>query len=224
MNSISITTAAIAASSMVAASASAQATVAFDINNFDYQFFDSSGAAGFGGTEHDGRVEWSFRTAPPTVIADARTGEQGRFGPLDPASLGQDLKDFTGSLDITGGDITSGSFTVTLANDDTYTAQLSGGSIQELTVGGWTLDGLTFDGAFSDDQFGDIDVSEFFAIQGSPGMLPGSFFKFRFEPDASASGTADMEVYVLVPLPPAAYAGMATLAGVMGISYLRRRR
>lgn len=221
MNRISITTAAIAASSMVAASASAQATLAFDINNFDYAFFDSSGAAGFGGTDHDGHVEWSYRTDPPTVIADARTGSEGRFGSLDPVSLGQSLKDFTGNLQFSSGDVVGGSFTVTLDNDDTYTAQLSGGAIQELTVGGWTLDGLTFDGSFNDDSFGDVDLAELF---GRSDGLPGSFFKFRFEPDASASGTADMEVYVLVPLPPAAYAGMATLAGVMGISYLRRRR
>src|SRR5690606_1586611 len=93
MNRISITTAAIAASTMVAASASAPATLAFDINNFDYAFFDSSGAAGFGGTDHDGHVEWSYRTDPPTVIADARTGSEGRFGSLDPVSLGQSLKD-----------------------------------------------------------------------------------------------------------------------------------
>lgn len=226
MNSISTATAAIAASSMIAASASAQATLAFDINNFNYQFFDSSGAAGFGGDEHDGRVEWSYRTDPPTVIADARTGSEGRFGLLEPADLGQSLKNFTGNLEFTSGNVSGGSFTVTLDNDDTYTAQLNGasGSIQELTIGGWTLDGLTFDGEFNDEFFGDINVSELFAQSGAPDGLPGAFFKFRFEPDASASGTADMEVYVLVPLPPAAYAGLATLAGVMGVSYLRRRR
>lgn len=226
MTSISITTAAVAATSLAAASASAQLTLAFDINNFDYQFRDSSGAAGFGGADHNGTVEWSYRAEPPTVLADARIGEEGRFGQLDPIDVGVPLRNFTGSLDFASGDVTAGSFTVTLENGDTYTTEIDGasGSLRELTVGGWTLDGLTADGAFSDEQFGDIDVSEFFAIQGSPGMLPGSVFMFRFEPDAGASGTADMEVFVLVPLPPSAYMGMATLVGVMGISYLRRRR
>lgn len=226
MNITTLTTAAVAATSIAAASASAQLTLAFDINGFDYQFRDSSGAAGFGGSDHSGTVEWSYRADPATVIADTRMGDEGRFGRLDPVALGATLADFSGSMDFASGDVMSGSFTVTLDNGDTYTTQIDGasGSIKELTVGGWTLDGLTFDGGFNDEQFGDIDVSEFFAIQGGPDMLPGSLFKFRFEPDASAAGTADMEVYVLVPLPPAAYAGLATLAGVMGISYLRRRR
>jgi hypothetical protein len=226
MNMTSITTAAVAATSLAAASASAQLTLAFDINGFDYQFLDSSGAAGFGGTDHTGTVEWSYRADPATVIAETRIGDEGRFGELSPIELGAGLAGFSGSMEFSSGDVMSGSFTVTLDNGDTYTTQVdsASGSIRELTIGGWTLDGLTFDGEFNDEQFGDIDVSEFFAIQGQPGLLPGSMFKFRFEPDAAASGTADMEVFVTVPLPAAAYAGMVTLAGVMGLSYLRRRR
>lgn len=221
-----MTAAAVAATTFAAASASAQLTLAFDINNFDYQFRDSSGAAGFGGTDHSGTVDWSYRADPPTVIADSRMGDQGRFGPLDPIALGATLADFSGSMEFSAGDVMSGSFTVTLSNGDTYTTNIdsASGSIRELTVGGWTLDGLTFDGGFNDEEFGNIDVSEFFAIQGGPAMLPGSMFKFRFEPDAAAAGTADMEVFVMVPLPASAYMGMATLAGVMGLSYLRRRR
>jgi hypothetical protein len=221
-----ITTTAVAASLLAAASASAQLTLAFDINGFDYQFRDSSGAAGFGGTAHTGTVEWSYRADPATVIAETRMGDEGRFGPLEPVALGASLADVTGSLEFSGGNVMSGSLTVTLDNGDTYTTDIDAGSgaIRELTVGGWTFDAITFDGRFNDDRFGDIDVSEFFAIQGQPGMLPGSLFQFRFEPDAGGAGTADMEVFVLVPLPPAAYAGLATLAGVMGISYLRRRR
>lgn len=226
MKMSTFTSTAIAAGLLAAAPASAQLTLAFDINGFEYQFRDSSGAAGFGGTDHSGTVEWSYRADPATVLADARMGDEGRFGRLDPVEIGAALADVSGSLEFSGGDVMSGSLTVTLDNGDTYTTQIDGGSgsIRELTVGGWTLDGLTFDGRFNDEQFGDIDVSEFFAIQGQPGMLPGSIFQFRFEPDAGGAGTADMEVFVLVPLPPAAYAGMVTLAGVMGISYLRRRR
>jgi len=108
------------------------------------------------------------------VIADTRIGDEGRFGLLDPIDLGATLADFSGSMEFSAGDVMSGSFTVTLSNGDTYTTNIDGasGSIRELTIGGWTLDGLTFDGAFNDEDFGDIDVSEFFAIQGSPGMLP----------------------------------------------------
>ena len=226
MNMTTIATAAVAASALAAGSATAQLTLAFDINGFDYQFRDSSGAAGFGGTGHTGTVEWSFRADPATIIADTRIGDEGRFGRLDPIALGATLADFSGDMQFNSGDVMSGSFTVTLDNGDTYTTEIDGasGSIRSLTVGGWTLDGITFDGQFNDEQFGDIDVSEFFAIQGQPGMLPGSMFKFRFMPDASASGTADMEVFVLVPLPATAYVGMATLVGAMGLSYLRRRR
>lgn len=220
------TAAALAASACMAATASAQLVLAFDINGFDYRFSDPGGTTGFSGVGHTGAVDWSYHTDPATVIADTRMGEDGRFGELFEVALGQDLAGFEGNINLSSGDVAGGSFTVTLDNGDTYTAQVDPGSgeLKKLDVGGYTLDALTFNGAFSDDTFGDIDVSEFFRIQGEPGQLIGSLFQFRFDADIAPEGTGDMEVYVLVPLPPSAYAGIATLAGVMGLTYIRRRR
>lgn len=216
--------AAIAVSTVFAASASAQLTLALDINGFDYQFKDSGGGLAFGGDTHTGSVEWSFATTPTTIV-DARMGFGGSTAVLSPVALGATLTDFSGSLTLVGGNVTGGSVEVELSSGDTYTATVqTAGDINTLTTGGFTIDGLTMDGQFSDALFGAIDVSEFVAAQGDPGQLIGSLFKFRFDPSATGAGNGDMEIYVLVPLPPAAYAGLATLAGVMCLTYIRRRR
>ena len=220
--------AAVALTGALAASAQAQLTLAFDINGIDYAFAETVGGPGFGGTAHTGTLDWSFHTAPDTEITDVRLGSDGPAGLLTPVSLGAGLGDFSGSLAFDGGIVKGGSFTVTLDNApaDTYTATViaDSGSIQSLATGGYTLDGLTFDGAFSDDTFGSVDVSEWFSRQFEPGQLFGSFFKFRFDPPAGGAGNGDIEVFVLVPLPTAAYAGLGMLAGVMGLSYVLRRR
>lgn len=218
---------ALAASAVLCTSASAQLVLTFDVNGFDYAFTDASGASGFGGANHTGSLDWDFASSPETVIADARIGEHGRFGQLLDVVLGASLADFEANFDFESGRIRGGDITVTLDNGDTYTADLAPniGRIMSMgPTGGFMIDGFTLNGRFSDDQFGDIDVSEFTRIQDNPNMLPGSVFAFRFDPGAGASGTADGEVFVLVPLPPAAYAGLATLAGVIGLSYIRRRR
>ena len=219
-------TVALIASAGVCASAQAQLTVGFDINGFSYAFKDAGGVGGFGGESHTGTLEWSFRPSPATVIAAVRTGTDGQFGALTPVALGASLADFSGSFVLESGYVKSGSFNVELDNGDTYTAEAVGdsGNIQSLLIGQYTLDGLTFEGAFSDDAFGSVDVAPFFAAQGGPGGLAGSFFKFSFLPMSSGAGNGDIEVFVTVPLPPAAYAGMATLAGAIGLSWVRRRR
>ncbi len=217
----------IAASAALCTSASAQLVLTFDVNGFDYEFTDAAGASSFGGENHTGSLDWTFATSPVTVIADARIGEDGRFGQLLDVVLGASLADFDANFDFDSGRIQGGDVTITLDNGDTYTADLAPGIGRIMSMGptgGFMIDGLTLNGRFSDDQFGDIDVTEFTRIQDEAGMLPGSLFAFRFDPGAGASGTADAEVFVLVPLPPAAYAGLATLAGVIGLSYIRRRR
>jgi hypothetical protein len=161
------------------------------------------------------------------VIADTRIGMAGPFGTLMEVPLGAHLSNFAGTLEFVSGAVVGGAFTVTLDSGDTYMTHLQTGvgRISALTSGGFTLDGLTSEGEFSDSLFGDVDVSEFVAVQGQPGQLFGSLLKFRFSPDFSASGNGDLEVFVtVVPLPPAAFAGLATLAGAMGLSVVIRRR
>ena len=210
-----------------AAPVSGQPTLAFDINGFGYAFKDAGGTAAFGGETHTGTVDWSFLLAPPTMITDVRVGDEGPFGTLTEVPLGALLSDFVGTVEFVSGRVMGGEFTVTLDTGDTYTTQLRAGrgQINELTTGGFTLDGLTIEGEFSDDMFGDVDVSEFVAVQGDPVQLPGSLLKFRFNPGPSAAGSGDLEVFVtVVPLPPAAMAGAGTLLGAIGISVILRRR
>lgn len=218
------------ASCALAGVAQGQLTLAFDINGFNYHFKDSGGGTSFGGATHTGTVDWSFQFDDPgttevdetTVIADTRKGTGGQFGLLSPIALGPyTLTDITGSLLLSNGSVVSGGFEITLSNGDTYAAELSSGALSAVSSG-FVLDGKTMEGEFSDASFGDIDVSEWFARQANPGELFGSIFKFRFA--GGAEGNADMEAFVMVPLPTAAYAGLGMLAGVMGLSYVLRRR
>lgn len=53
---------------------------------------------------------------------------------------------------------------------------------------------------------------------------PNNFYGVRVLQLFNASGTNAQDLLTIVPLPPAAYAGMGTLAGVIGMGYIRRRR
>lgn len=203
--------------------ASAQLTLGLDVNDFEYSFTDAGGASGFGGENHTGTMEWSLSgdaAAEPRVV-DARMGDEGPFGMLHPVSLGAGLSGFDATVELDSGRVSGGTLTILLDNGDSYTTDFAKGRLVSLGRAGYTLDALTLEGEFSDDQFGAIDVSEFTALD----TLPGWALAFRFNPSASeASGTADAEVFVMVPLPPAALAGLGTLAGVMGLTVARRRR
>lgn len=211
-----IATAAVAA--FAAAPATAQLTMALDVNGFEYEFRDAGGEVGFGGATHTGTMVWRFSSDEPRVV-EARMGEEGIFGELEPVAVGTGLNDFSATIELNSGRIEGGTLMVRLDNGDTYTTTFSGsGGLTRLAHGGYTIDGLTMDGEFNDDSFGDIDVSEFNRLDN----LPGWALAFRF--NDAASGTADAEVFVMVPLPPAALAGLGTLAGVFGVSAVRRRR
>ena len=61
------------------------------------------------------------------------------------------------------------------------------------------------------------------------GANNGSFYNVRvlqmFDRDSNGNSTGNaQDMLTIVPLPPAAYAGMGTLAGVIGMGYIRRRR
>jgi hypothetical protein len=218
MNHISYVAAA-TITAIASAQAMAQLTLGLDINGFEYEFTDGSGASGFGGENHTGAMKWSFSSDEPRVV-DARLGEDGVFGVLEPVSIGTGLSAFDATIELDSGRIQGGSLTIRLDNGDTYTTEFTGGGLTRLAHGGYTIDGLTLDGAFSDDEFGAIDVSEFNRLDN----LPGWALAFRFNPGLEASGTADAEVFVMVPLPPTALAGLGVLAGVIGVTATRRRR
>jgi hypothetical protein len=215
----------VAAVVMGAEVASAQLTLAIDVQGIEYQFRDVGGAAAFGGLSHSGTLEW---TGAAAFTADTRIGSDGRFGPLAPVSQTVAMRDFTGGLTFDNGILTGGSFSMTLdnADEDTYTASIRPGTgkLGATNQIGYTIDGLTFNGAFSDTAWGAIDVTPWYDAQAGAGALPGAFFQFRFWPSLTAGGSADVEVFVTVPLPPAAWAGLVTLAGVGGLGYGQRRR
>ncbi len=215
----------VAGVALAAQNASAQLTLAIDIQGIDYQFRDSGGAATFGGAGHTGTLEW---TGSDATSADTRMGSGGRFGVLSPVAQGVAISDVSGSLQLASGIVTGGSLSITLDNPemDTYTASIEPGTgqITGANTLGFQIDGLTLGGAFSDGMWGDVDVAPWFAAQENPGGLPGAFFKFRFQPGATASGNGDIEAYVMVPLPPAAWGSIAALGGIAGVGTVRRRR
>ncbi len=131
------------------------------------------------------------------------------------------LSDFNGTINIVGGAVTGGGFTVEVLESDlvtmnTYSATIVAGSG---TVGtqagqGFTIDGLTFAGVFSSATFAGVDVSPWFAAQ----PLFGSFLQFAFSPNAAGVDVqSDIDIYATVPLPAGsamAFVGLAGLAGV----------
>lgn len=215
----------VAAIAIGASAASAQLTLAIDVQGIDYQFRDGAGAPFFGGVTHTGTLEWTGATA---ITADTRVGSDGRFGSLAPMAQTVPMKDLAGELTFAGGLLTGGSFSVTLDNTEahTYSASIKPGTgrLGASNHMGYSIDGLTINGAFSDAAWGDLDVTPWHDAQGGAGALTGAFFQFRFWPSPAGNGTADTEMFVLVPLPPAAWAGLAMLGGVGGLRRLRRRR
>lgn len=203
--------------------ASAQLTLAIDVQGIDYQFRDAGGNAAFGGVTHTGTLEWSGAAAQ---TADTRIGSDGRFGVLAPVTQSVPLRDFTGELTFSGGLLVGGFVSMTLDNaeEHQYTTWIKPGtgSLTASNNMGYSVDGLTLNGAFSSAAWGDLDVTPWYDAQGG-GALPGAFFQFRFWPNPQAAGNADIETYVMVPLPAAGWAGFAMLGGV-GVSHLRRRR
>lgn len=202
--------------------ATAEPTLQMDINNVHFQVTDGTSNSAFNGTSHTGSVllgfDADFTRLVDLAVRDGISGSGTSIG-------GGTLANFDGVIDLVNGQVTGGNITVTLDTGDTYTALISNaGGVNHFVGGGYTIDGLTFDGNFSDAMFGTADISNWFNAQGGPMALVGSFLTFAFDPTASGDGYADMDLFVVVPLPPAGWAGMATLAGIMGLGYIRRRR
>lgn len=133
------------------------------------------------------------------------------------------LSAFTGSITLSSGTVTGGSFSVSVTDGsttDTYAATItsSSGDVDTQSGQGFNIDGLTFAGTFSSSTFAGVDVSNAFSIQ----PLTGSFLNFAFSPDSSGfDSDADMDIFVVIPLPAGAGLG---LAGLAGLACVRRRR
>ncbi len=138
------------------------------------------------------------------------------------------LGSFTGTIVITAGIVTGGTFTITDTSGASYTASIVDGSgivsASPGATGPFRIDGLTFSGAFAgltgvgNTDFAGVDVTTWSSAE----PLGGSFLQFKFGPDAFGIDTnADIDIFVTVPLPtPFGLAGV----GLIGLATLRRRR
>lgn len=202
----------------------ADPTLQMDINNLHFQALDSGGnATQFNGSNHTGAMQLDYQSSFSRLVDISFS--DGLSGPSTGSNSVPTLSGFSGIINMTNGQVTGGNLTVTVEGGDTYSTQISSsGRVDDFVGGGFTIQGLTFDGNFSDASFGGVDVAPWFNGQDGPQALLGSFLTFVFDPTAIGDGYADMDLFVVVPLPPAGWAGMATLAGVMGLGYIRRRR
>ncbi len=217
-----------AVATVLAAGTAAQAamTLQFDVNGIAVQTLNGAGAASsFGGLNHTGSVNFNFSTGITRLVDIAVSNGNGT---PQSAGFSGSLVDFDGHINMVNGQVTGGNLVIRVAGNDTYSASIAQnvGAVSNYVGGGYKIEGLTFNGMFSDATFGNVNVSEWFNSQSISGLL-GSFLQFNFNPDASGSAYADMDIFVnaqVIPLPPAAWTGMATLSGLMIAGYVRRRR
>jgi hypothetical protein len=218
--------AAVATVLVAGTAATASMTLQFDVNGIAVQSQNSSGVnSAFGGLNHTGSVNFSF--APDiTRLVDIAVAN-GLGAPVSQGFSGS-LINFTGHINMTNGQVTGGNLMLQIDGGDSYSADIVSnvGAVTNFIGGGFKIEGLTFNGQFNDPMFGNVNVAPWFEAQGFGGLL-GSFLQFNFNPDATGHSFADMDIFVhsqVIPLPPAAWTGLATLTGVMFVGYLRRRR
>lgn len=208
-----------------AASADMHKTLQLDINGIGLQARDGAGAATpFGGLGHSGALDFSF--APGVTNLLGVFIQQGMSPPVNQGFNGH-LTNFDGVINLHNGAVTGGHLMVTVNGVDTFTAQVSPGigQVTPFVGGGYKVEGLTYDGFFSGPMFGNVDVSTWFNIQPILGGHPGSFLSFNFDPGPTGAAYADMDVFIeVIPLPPAAWMGLATMVGFAGVRYARRRQ
>lgn len=194
----------------VAAAASADSVLQIDVNGLT-----ATAGAGFG-TGYTGTLTLSHD-------ADATFNALKIDGVDQPVGAQWSLASFAGSITLSGGVVTGGSFQVDVTDTvvvDTYSASIASGSgmVNTQAGQGFTIDGLTFNGLFGASTFAGIDVSPWHSAQ----PIGGSFLNFAFMPDAQGvDEDADIDIFAVVPAPGGAGLGLAGLAGLAG---LRRRR
>lgn len=213
----------IAAAGVLAAASSAMAApvLQFDLNGFSV----SIGGGSFG-LNYSGTITFTKGTGVLNELLRLPNGIGG--GSVSLGNGGTSLQSFTGSITFNNGQVSGGSLLVRNSLNQTYSTNISAGSgqIGSFIGGGFTVQAMTKQGFFSGANWGTISVADWFNVQGPAGGagLPGSFLQFSFNPGGQSNATADMDLYVdVVPLPPAAWAGLATLAGVAVARRLRRR-
>ena len=203
----------------------AQATpvLQFDVNAFNTQAVNNANVnSPFGGVAHTGAVNFSIGAGVLNGVF-MQTAVNGPFANANFA--GFTLTNFAGQVVLNNGVVTGGSMTLTLNNADSYTCVLvpGSGAVSNYVGGGYKIEALTNAGFFNDSTFGNVNISPWFASQGASG-LSGSFLQFNFNPGPTGAASSDMDIFVdVAPLPPAAWAGLATLGGVMVTRRIRRR-
>lgn len=193
----------------------AEPILQFDVNSFRVTASGTGG--GFGGLTHTGTIDFSV-IQNTTVLNGMFSNVSGSWANM---GFNGSLSNFTGSISLVNGQVTGGTITLAVnGGSDTYTTNISAaGHVENYVGGGFKIEGLTSGGTLSDAQFGNVDVSPWFNQ-----ALLGSFLQFNWNPDALGNGSGDMDIFVnIVPLPPAAWAGLATLGGVVLIRKARRR-
>jgi hypothetical protein len=210
-----------------AGSASAQMVLHMDVNSIRVQVRDGAGtASAFGGLSHTGSINFSFDMGVTSLVA-VQT-QNGSETPVNQNFTGS-LSNFTGVINLVNGQVTGGNLSVNVDSNDTYTADVTpnAGAVSTFVGGGFKVEGLTFNGMFTDSMFGNVNIAQWFSSQGQNGGLLGSFLQFNFSPNQTGASHSDMDIFVnaqVIPLPPAAMTGIATLAGIMVAGYIRRRR
>ena len=221
-------TKAFAAAMLLAAGSIASATpvLQMDLNSFAAQATNSGGAnSAFGGLSHTGSVKFSLGSGGVLNGIFIQSVANGIFS--NAGFSGFTLTGFSGQVNLNNGLVSGGSLTVTLNNGDNYTCNISPGSgaVSNYVGGGFKIEALTGGGFFSDSVYGNVNVSPWFNSQGSAG-LNGSFLQFNFNPTSTGFATSDMDLFVdvtpLVPLPPAAYAGLSLLGSLVVARRIRR--
>lgn len=190
-----------------------------DLNGLGIHSRDSAGAlVGFGGLTHTGSVEIFFAPAVSSLVGVfINPNPPGSF--IDQGFNGA-LTNIVGVISLVNGSVTGGSLSVEVngasADPDFYSALIvpNVGAVHTFVGGGFTIEGLTFQGLFDDPSFGNVNVAPWMA-----GALNGSFLQFNFSPNASGSGFADIDAFVVAPAP-----GSLVALAAGGLVLARRRR
>lgn len=214
---------AVAGSLMAAAAASATPVLQIDVNSFQAQAVNAGGApTAFGGLTHTGALQFSIGQGH-LVGAFIQSMPFGPF--LNAGLAGVTLTGFSGQVNLVNGLVTGGNITLEISSGDSYTCLISPGSgaVSTYVGGGYKIEALTHGGMFSDSMFGNVDITPWYNAQGIAGLF-GSLLEFNFDPDPTGAASSDMDIFVdVVPLPPAAYAGLGTLAGAVVLRRIRTR-
>lgn len=208
---------------VAAGAANAAPILQFDVNNINAQVRNTAGAnSAFTGVNHSGSIAFS-RGSNGILAGMYRTNDTLNWTNL---GFSGTMSTFGGSLNLTNGVVQGGNLSIVLSNGDRFTANIAAGTgnVTSFVGGGFIIQAMLNTGTLdvgSDSLFGNVNVNPWLANNGS---LPGAVLQFKFQPSANGSSATDMDIFVdVVPLPPAAWAGLATLGGLMGVRRLRRK-